>query len=311
VSGFNHYALVYRSEAEFADHVVPFIRAGVADDAAIMVATDRAKLALLEERLGPDSAHVRFEDMRKLGRNPGAIISAWQEFAQANEGRPLRGLGEPAWPGRSPAELTECRQHECLLNAAFADAHDFQLVCPYDGRGLDAAVLERVSDSHLHVVAGDGDHASHTYVEPADLQQLLEEPLPAPPAYAITETFDITTLRRIRHMTRDFVHAAGINGDTAADFVFSVNELCENSVRHGSGGGLLRAWREGGHLIVEIADQGRLTDPLAGRRWPQQAAGGGKGLWLAHQVCHLVQVRSTDSGTRVRAHLRLPLLATA
>jgi anti-sigma regulatory factor (Ser/Thr protein kinase) len=32
--------------------------------------------------------------------------------------------------------------------------------------------------------------------------------------------------------------------------------------------------------------------------------GGGYGLWLANQVCDLVQVRSSPAGTTVRLHVR-------
>ena len=40
--------------------------------------------------------------METLGRNPARIISAWHDFVAAHggAGRPLRGIGEPIWPGR-------------------------------------------------------------------------------------------------------------------------------------------------------------------------------------------------------------------
>ncbi|HYJ77750.1 MAG TPA: sensor histidine kinase, partial [Actinomycetes bacterium] len=33
---------------------------------------------------------------------------------------------------------------------------------------------------------------------------------------------------------------------------------------------------------------------------------GGRGLWLANQLCNLVQIRSGAAGTTVRLHARLP-----
>jgi anti-sigma regulatory factor (Ser/Thr protein kinase) len=58
-------------------------------------------------------------------------------------------------------------------------------------------------------------------------------------------------------------------------------------------------------VICEVRDGGRLDDPLAGRRRPSVAQVGGYGLWLANQVCDLVQLRSQADGMAVRVHMRL------
>ena len=54
-------------------------------------------------------------------------------------------------------------------------------------------------------------------------------------------------------------------------------------------------------LICEVRDSGRLDDPLAGRRRPEIPELGGHGLWIANQICDLVQLRSLRGGQR-RAH---------
>ena len=100
---------------------------------------------------------------------------------------------------------------------------------------------------------------------------------------------------------------AGIDDDATSDFVLSINELAENSVRQASGGGQVRIWNDGEDWVVEVSDDGRLDDPLVGRRRPARAGLGGRGLWLTHQLCDLVQVRSSDRGTTVRAHMRVPI----
>jgi hypothetical protein len=39
---------------------------------------------------------------------------------------------------------------------------------------------------------------------------------------------------------------------------------------------------------------------------PDRAApGGGRGLWVVHQVCDLAQIRSGPAGTTIRVHMRL------
>ena len=64
----------------------------------------------------------------------------------------MRGVGEPVWPGRTTAELSECDLHERLLNVAFTPGVDFWLRCPYDAQRLRADILHGVSDTHAAVV---------------------------------------------------------------------------------------------------------------------------------------------------------------
>jgi anti-sigma regulatory factor (Ser/Thr protein kinase) len=92
--------------------------------------------------------------------------------------------------------------------------------------------------------------------------------------------------------------------DRVDDLVLVANELACNSIRHGGGTGTLRLWRESGELVFEVQDRGLVTDPLIGRRNPNPTTGGGAGLWIANQVCDLVQIRSTpENGTTVRVHI--------
>jgi hypothetical protein len=44
--------------------------------------------------------------------------------------------------------------------------------------------------------------------------------------------------------------------------------------------------------------------PLAGRIRPEIDQASGHGLWLVNQLCDLVQVRTSEHGTVVRAHTR-------
>jgi anti-sigma regulatory factor (Ser/Thr protein kinase) len=87
-----------------------------------------------------------------------------------------------------------------------------------------------------------------------------------------------------------------------ADLITAASELAANSVMHGGGSGTLRLWRENGSLLAEVEDRGRIEEPLVGRLRPGLAQEGGRGLWLANQLCDLVQIRSGAAGTTVRLH---------
>ena len=97
--------------------------------------------------------------------------------------------------------------------------------------------------------------------------------------------------------------AAGLSADTADDAVLAVNEAVVNTVVHAGGSGRLRTWTEGGAFLCEVRDAGRIDDPLAGRRRPSVDQAGGRGLWLIHQVCDLVQVRRDGDEQAIRIRI--------
>ena len=98
---------------------------------------------------------------------------------------------------------------------------------------------------------------------------------------------------------------AGFAGARAADLVLAVDELATNTLRYTRGEGVVRIWREDATLLVEVADDGHIADPLAGRDCPPATDLGGRGLYLVNQLCDLVQLRSSPEGSVVRLHMQL------
>ena len=140
---YRHEALFYDGADDFMEGVVPFIDDAVQAEEPILVVLSAAKIDRLREALGAAAEPVLFADMAEVGANPARIIPAWQEFLSGHgePGRRMRGIGEPIWADRSPAELVECERHEALLNVAFADP-SFWLLCPYDTGALAPEVIE-------------------------------------------------------------------------------------------------------------------------------------------------------------------------
>ena len=306
VAAFQHEAMLYDGPDEFLAGTVPFIRAAIHAGEPVLVAVGAEKIGRLRAAL-PDDADVAFADMAELGRNPGRIIPAWHEFLAAHGGpgrRPVRGIGEPIWAGRRADELVESQLHEALLNVAFADADDFRLLCPYDVGALDDGVVHEARCSHPVVVAGGAAHQSHEFRGIHDPLAPFAAPLPRPPGAAETVAFERDTLDELRRLVAARGAQAGLSMDSARDLVLAVNELASNSVRHAGGHGILRMWRRDGALLCEVRDSGRIDDPLVGRRPHRADQVGGWGVWIAHQVADLVQVRSGPHGTVVRLQMR-------
>ncbi|HVL91208.1 MAG TPA: sensor histidine kinase [Actinomycetota bacterium] len=296
---FRHEALVYDGPDAFAGVVGPFVADALAADEPVLVMTPPDRIDTLRRYLGDDAARVRFEDMTGVGRNPARIIPAWQAFAEEHSGRSVRGVGEPAWAGRSPDELEECRLHESLINLAFRGSDGFWLACPYDGSSLDAPVLE---DAHrTHPLAGGTPLISYAGVE--DAAGLFAEQLPVPPASAERLDYDNETARSVRRFATEIAQRAGLDAVASANFALTAHELAINSVVHGGGGGTIDAWITPTALIGEVRDRGLIADPLTGRIRPSVDVEGGRGIWLANQLCDLVQLRSSRAGTSVRFHV--------
>ncbi len=301
VACFRHEALLYAGMDEFLEGTLPFIREGVAASEAILVVVGARKIAALTAQLGADAGRVQFKDMADVGANPARIIPAWNEFVEAHReaGRPSRGIGEPIYPERSAAELIECQRHEALLNLAFDDGPGWRLLCPYDTAALPADVIEEAHRSHPYVAHDHSDAASGLYVE----RPPSGPALPEPPAIRATLTFNGAGLRPVRRLVSTLAARAGFTSRPIADLVLAVSEVAANSLQHGGGVGTLRIWRDGGVLVCEVRDSGHVNDPLADRRRPAPDDDGGRGLWLANQLCDLVQVRCFEAGTTVRLHM--------
>ena len=307
VEGFRHEALLYEGEHEFVAATTAFLREGAAAGEPTLAVVDAPKIAALQSSLGADADRVQFADMSVVGQNPARLIPVWRRFVDDHgrgTGRPLRGVGEPIWPGRSPVELVECRHHEALLNVAFADTPAFRLLCPYDTAKLDPAVVEQSRRTHPWVSGCvDGNHRGpNARYDGTDPDDLFGEPLDPPPAAGDVHELAFDKLKPVRRFVESAAVDAGFDTATVADIVLAVDEIAANSIRHGGGRGRLSTWYDGGSWVCEVTDRGRVTDPLIGRREPIGAQVSGRGLWMVNQICRLLQVRTTPAGTTFRLH---------
>ena len=276
-----HEALFYAGEDSFLAAALPFIRNGVGAREPVLVALSPEKIELLRSRLDGAAGAVTFADMHDLGRNPALIIPAWEEFIARNAtgGRRVRGLGEPIWPERSQPEMVECGHHESLLNLAFADGPEAWFLCAYDTHTLRPGVLRAAAESHPLIDDHGTQRESSLYVEPEEAGAPFDGPLPDPPAQADELPFDSPDdLGTARRFVADRAAGEVIDPERADGLVLAVDELVTNSLRHGGGSGVLRAWHEdearrlrGGRRGNHLRSPGRPASPVsrqAGRARP-------------------------------------------
>ena len=303
---YRHEAFFYCSNDDFMEGTLGFIRDALADDERILVVLAADRIAALRDELGADSARVDFADMGEVGGNPARIIPAWQEFLveHARPGHRVRGIGEPIWATRSSAALAECHRHEALLNIAFGDP-EFWLLCPYDIEALDAAVIDEARRTHPFVRNSGRTKKSAGFLGSTAIAAPFDWPLPDPHSRPRSLVFERTNLRDVRALVEASATEAGLSDQRTADLVLAAYELSTNSVQHGGGRGTIRVWLHADDVVCEVRDSGRVTDPMLGRVRPSTDSAGGRGLWLANQLCDLVQLRSFASETVARLHMRV------
>src|SRR6266566_4945359 len=117
----------------------------------------------------------------------------------------------------------------------------------------------------------------------------VDGPLSTPPDDAEVLRYR-ASLAQVRKFTAARARRAGLPPRRVNDLVIAVAELAANTLVHTSGPGTLTLW---------------ITDPHAGMIRPApDAPGGGRGLWVVHQVCDRVEISTGQAGTTVRVHMR-------
>ena len=237
----------------------------------------------------------------------------------------MRGVGEPLWVGRGRQEAIECHRHEWLLPRAFAEDPLLWLVCPYDASGLDAADVDLARRLHPGRLRPDRRRSSSTAV-PGPATTVSAAPTSRPSRCCPSRSRPTTGCptgrppgrrpvvrqrrpgrgagrggRRCEGGRAGAVPGQGADPRGARDRV---------QRRHGTPGGTgrLRVWASeaGAGRAGRRRLRGRRQRPR-GRsdRRPDGRPGAagdrldsGRGLWLANQLCDLVQLRTSASRDR-------------
>lgn len=303
---FHHEVSFYDGDDAYLETAIPFLRAGLEAGDATLVALGPEKTKLLRGALGFDAQELHFVEIEEVGRNPARLLHLWREFAAEQiPGTRLRGLGEPVWPGRDAAEIDECHRHEALLNQVFGAVGGISLLCPYDSRALPDQVLQEALRTHPNVAGRGGAGLPSPRWDDDGWPELLAGELGPRPADAAEFRFELKALHELRGFVARAAADAGLSDERAEDVILAASEIGANSIVHGGGKGTAHAWSEHGALCFESRDRGQITEPLVGRVRPSPTQPKGRGLWMANQLCDLVQIRSSAAGTAVRLRVEL------
>jgi anti-sigma regulatory factor (Ser/Thr protein kinase) len=131
---------------------------------------------------------------------------------------------------------------------------------------------------------------------------------PAELPFLLDRKFGREEITVIRHQLTERLDASGFAGDKLQSFVLAVNEVITNVVLHAGGQGRLVLWLTGGSAWCTVTDSGPgipeqfLTPPAV----PQTFDIGGRGIWLAYQLCDEVTIATGPIGTTIGLRMALP-----
>jgi len=131
---------------------------------------------------------------------------------------------------------------------------------------------------------------------------------PAPPAVLLDRTFGADDITVVRHAVQDRLVAAGYGGDRLQAFVLAVNEVITNVVLHAGGHGRIELRPSGGSVWCTVTDSGPgIPQPFQHPpEVPEAFDVGGRGIWLAHQLCDKVTMATGSIGTTIGLCMALP-----
>ena len=105
----------------------------------------------------------------------------------------------------------------------------------------------------------------------------------------------------LRHEVSTRLTGAGLVGDRLHGFVLAVNEVITNVVLHAGGQGRIVLWLAGGSAWCTVTDSGPGIPEhyLSRQPVPEAFEVGGRGIWLAHQLCDEVTMATGPIGTTI------------
>lgn len=299
---FQHAAAFFDDQADFVRQAVPVVQAALARGEPVAAALHPATEGALADALGAPDGLVLLND------TAGTHDSSAQTLA-ARRARELRGIAGDYGTATVLSEHTTrldgfdgsfWTELDAALNIACADI-PVSLTCFYPEMALHRGIIRGARRNHpLLLVRGELrqnlDHRS-----PAEV--LTEFPPAGPPILGPPDLrlrFRAWQLHEVRSTLERILLADGYGRGRAEDVVLAINEIATNAVEHGTLEAELLVWIDSEGLTCEIHDHGRLAERLPGLRTPLPGERRGRGLWVARQLCDLLQVWTDQGGTHVR-----------
>lgn len=306
--GLFHEASIYASDAELCDTALPFLSDGLDAREPTYVILGPHGESLIRRMLG-EPAGLHYIPAGNAYVNPAMTVKSYRDVLTADVkagAEQIRFITEVPHPGTGSA-WDWWGRYESAANEIFADLPVWA-ICTYDERTTPTAVLDEVVRSHPYLAGPGGVHApndeyespvtflarrSCTYTDPLESGQPLVE-LADP---------SLTEARRAAVA----VTRARLGPETADNLALAVSEIVTNAKRYGRPPVELRLWAGPDRVVATIKDGGDgLHDATLGLAPVDSDRSGGRGLWIASQLCDHLSISRAHDGFVIRLVVGTP-----
>jgi AcrR family transcriptional regulator len=257
-----HEALVYSSDEEFVERVVPFLHDGLAASDPTTVVLTPSKSALLREALGQDAQRVSFADATTMYRRPAATIAEYRRYLDTELTRP--GVDSVRVIAEIPLELTgeeyaEWMRYESMFNRGFA-GYPLWVVCGYDTRARPEQIVDEALRTHPIVSTRGSRNTNADYVE---TDKFLGPPVRREGERADFGVNPLSRLTVAKESDLDQVYrvvaaaarAAGLAPSIVDDVTLAAAELARDALRGGDGETSVQVTRDGAQWHCDVTDR--------------------------------------------------------
>jgi AcrR family transcriptional regulator len=295
-SGLVHEALIYSSDEEFVESLVPFLEDGLAASHPTVAVLTPNNSALLRKALGRDAQRVAFIDASAHYRRPAHAIAEYRRHIDAELSRPgaefVRVIGEVQF-GSTGQEHAAWTRYESMLNQGFA-GYPAWIVCPYDTRALPEQVVADALHTHPIVSTSGNRDANAGYIE---TDELVEWPVGREPGRAdgggeplsrltVTKERDLDELRRVVAVA---ARAAGLAPSIVDDVTVAAVELARDALRDSGEEASVQVTRDGARWHCDVTDH-----------YSTETTRGEIGLSIARLISEHVELASGAGAHTVR-----------
>jgi AcrR family transcriptional regulator len=288
-----HEALVYSSDEEFLEPLVPFLQDGLAAGDPVSVVLTPSKSALLRDALGQDAQRVSFADATATYRRPAAAFAAYRRHLEKELSRPdvalVRVIGEIPL-GLTSEEYAEWMRYESMFNRGFAD-YSLWVVCGYDTRARPEQIVGDALHTHPIVSVSGNRDTNAGYIETdefVDRPVTREQELPygGDPLSRLTVNTE-RDLDELGRVVAAAARAAGLGPPVVDDVTLGAVELARDALRGGGGEASIEVARDGARWHCDVTDRDS-TGP------------GEVGLSIARLISERVELASGGGAHTVR-----------
>jgi hypothetical protein len=165
-----HQVFFYSDDEALLATTGPYILEGLERSEPVLAVMTQENIELVREQLGDDADRVQFAPTEPWYDSPVSALNSYRAFMDDKlaQGSPwTRVVAEACWAGRAEDEIRVWNHYESLVNMAF-DLLPVSLLCLYDERSVDPAMVTTARLTHPQIVEGGQITENPMYRDPGD-----------------------------------------------------------------------------------------------------------------------------------------------